>query len=577
MLVLILSYLGGVLTIFSPCVLPVIPFVFSKSDQPFRKSGLPMLVGMALSFAIFSTLSVMGGNWVAQANQFGRALALAIFTVLGISLILPKVADQVMRPFVLLGGFLQKKADQGSGGLGSSLLLGASVGLLWAPCAGPILGLVLAGAAISGSHSQTLGLLLVFASGAATSLAVAILAGGKLLRSLKKGLGAEEWIKRITGVIVLAGVAAIALGLDTKLLSKISYFNTNRIEQSLVSKLSANTELDQGLQNMPMPSLDGANEWLNSKPLTQADLKGKVVLIDFWTYSCINCLRTLPHLKAWAEKYKDRGLVVIGVHAPEFAFEKDIENVKKAVVDLGITYPVAIDNDEKLWNAFKNKYWPAHYFADSTGKIRFQHSGEGDYETSEKVIEALLMEQETGKMATLSELMHTPEPTAPLAQASGVEAEASFIKDFSPETYLGFHRQHGFSATPQIKNDQAQNYEAPELLLVNHWAPSGKWKIESSKATLVGRSGTLAYQFHARDVHLVLGHGGSSKAVKFKVTLNGKAPGANHGADTDADGNGIITDQRLYQLIRDPQTLKDQRFEIQFLDSGAEAYAFTFG
>ncbi len=583
MVILLLSFLGGVLTIFSPCVLPVVPFVFSRSDQPFHKAGLPMLIGMALSFAGFAALSVTGGNWVIQANQFGRIFALAVFTVLGLTLLLPRFADQLMQPLVRLGGALQKKADSAEkkgSGISSSLLLGASIGLLWAPCAGPILGLVLAGAALGGSNERTLGLLLVFAAGAATSLGVAIFAGGKVLRSLKKGLGAEEWIKRALGIVVLVAVAGIALGLDTRILAKISYFNTAKIEQGLVEKVTpagmrlASTQAsseklsDEGA----LPSLEGATDWLNSKPLTNAALKGKVVLVDFWTYSCINCLRTLPYLKLWNEKYRDQGLVMIGVHAPEFAFEKNIENVKKAVADLGVTYPVAVDNQKIIWNAFQNQYWPAHYFVDMNGRIRHHHFGEGSYEESEKVIQELLMELHPNGMPALKVM--TTKVVAPTS-ADGVEAVSNYAIVKSPETYLGSNRQKG-----QVKNRPVSN------LKLNEWEIIGPWQTGTESIRLdlnrVGsKPASIVYRFHARDVHLVLGSV-NGKPIRFRVTMDGKAPGNSHGTDIDAEGNGVVNSQRLYQLIRQRQggwrqDWTDHTFQIEFLDSGVEAFAFTFG
>ncbi len=568
MLILILAYLGGVLTIFSPCVLPVVPFVFSRSDQPFRKSGLPMLVGMGLSFAVFGLISVAGGNWAIKANQFGRVFALVIFSILGLTLLFPKFAEKIMNPFVKLGNRLQQKAETGSG-LGSSLLLGASIGLLWAPCAGPILGLVLAGAAISGSTPRTFALLLLFAAGAASSLAVAILAGGKLLRTLKKGLGAEEWIKRGIGVIVLLAVVAIALGLDTKTLSKISYLSTNQLEEKLVSKLSPGQTAHGP---MPMPPIDGANEWINSPPLTREDLKGKVVLVDFWTYSCINCIRTLPYLKAWNEKYGKDGFVLIGVHSPEFAFEKDIGNIKHAVEEFGIRYPVAVDNDQRIWTAFQNRYWPAHYLIDANGMIRYEDSGEGHYGETEKMIQSLLLERNPNDMLAL-------EPVTLDASSSTsrpLEAPASGLEERSPETYLGYAQQRGFSSKPALVPDKEAKYTAPAELELHQWALNGNFKVDEERIVLRGKSGSLRYRFHARDLHLVLGIDGKAP-VPFRVTLDGKEPGANHGADTDEHGNGQISGQRLYQLIRLKAGNETHTFEIEFLAPSAEGYAFTFG
>ena len=562
MLILILSYLGGVLTIFSPCVLPVIPFVFSRSDLPFRKSGLPMLLGMALSFAIFAALSVAGGSLIIRANQYGRMIALLIFAVLGLTFLFPKLAETAMLPFVRLGGALQKKAEAKTG-LGSSLLLGASIGLLWAPCAGPILGLILAGAAVGSDAQRTLGLLVFFATGAASSLGVAIFAGGKILKFLKKGLGAEEWIKRGIGITVLAAVFAIALGWDTQVLSKISYLSTNQLEKHLVDRLGGS---DQSLDGQDMPSLQGANAWLNSNAITDASLKGKIVLVDFWTYSCVNCLRTLPYLKAWYEKYKDQGLVVIGIHTPEFAFEKDVGNVKKAIHDLGISYPVAIDNDQLIWHAFKNQYWPAHYFIDTRGKIRFHHFGEGNEEESEKIIQALLMEKNSGGVQPLVQV-----------QGQGVEAPATQMPGRSPETYLGYSLERGFASSPTIKVDQIQEYQHPKTLSLNQWGAGGIWKIGSERITSMGPKASVRYQFKARDLNLVLGHL-SGQAIRFKITIDGKAPGDDHGVDVDEAGFGEVSDHRLYQLIRKKSGNDvEQTFQIEFDQPGALAYAFTFG
>ncbi len=579
MLIFILSYFGGVLTILSPCVLPVIPFIFSRSDQPFRQSGLPMLLGMGFSFAFFAVLSVVGGSWVVHANQIGRSLALLVFSVLGLSLILPRLAEQLTRPFVQLGGILQKRADAKTG-LASSLLLGVSVGLLWAPCAGPILGLVLAGAALGGSNQKTFGLLLVFAMGAATSLGLAIFAGGKVFGALKKSLGAEEWIRRGIGAAVLVAVVAISLGLDTQLLANLSFINTGRIEQTLLDNTSLGQKQDLKSSVLadegPMPALDGATQWLNSEPLSAPTLQGKVVLIDFWTYSCINCLRTLPYLKAWAVKYRDQGLVVIGVHTPEFAFEKSIDNVKKAVTDLNIQYPVAVDSNQVIWQAFKNQYWPAHYFVDVKGRIRFHHFGEGNYEESEKLIQELLAEaggyQENLKTKSATSVVPT--------QGSGVEAPPSGSEMASPETYLSYSRQEGFVSMPDIQKDAVVTYKTPARLSLNQWGFSGSWKIEAEKAELKSSRGKLTFRFRARDLHLVIG-AREGRDIPFRVTIDGRPPKEDYGQDVNANGFGKVNSHRLYQLIRQHvqpgESAVDHTFQIEFLEPGAEVFAFTFG
>ena len=411
MILLLLVFLGGVLTILSPCILPVLPFVFARSEQRFLTSGLPLLVGMAVTFAGIATLAAVGGAWAVRVNQYGRLFALVMLTVFAATLLSRRLADRLARPFVALGNRLIPQAPRGDTkvGLIPSLLLGVATGLLWTPCAGPILGLVLTGAAISGPNTHTTLLLFAYAAGAATSLAVAILAGGRVFTALKRSLGAGEWVRRTLGVAVLCGVAAIALGFESTVLTRLSLAGTNRWEQALIDAIKPDAALHSGSATMAMsnssmtggsammkaakpseglpiegeiPPFSGATAWLNSPALTPEALRGKVVLVDFWTYSCINCLRALPYVKGWYKKYKD---------------------------------------------------------------------------------------------------------------------------------------------------------------------------------------------------HLVLGPGADGKPVRFRVQLDGAAPGPNHGADTDASGAGIIKDQRLYQLIRQSGDVGSHVFSIEFLDNDVQAYSFTFG
>src|SRR5271163_532935 len=383
MFLFLLAYIGGVLTILSPCILPVLPFVFARADQPFLRRGLPLLLGMAATFAVIATLAAVGGGWAVQANEYGRYAAIALLALFGVTLLFPELSDRLTRPLVALGGRLSESADRNehAGSVWPSLLLGVATGLLWAPCAGPVLGLILTGAALQGANVQTTLLLLAYAAGAATSLALALLVGGRVFAAMKRSLGAGEWVRRGLGAAVLVAVVAIALGADTGFLTNISVGGTTTLEQSLLDKLRPNQKTASGpsmtKQAMPsgeadaelpvedlMPSLAGAEGWLNSPPLSLEALKGKVVLVDFWTYSCINCLRAIPYVRAWADKYRDQGLVVIGVHAPEFAFERNVANVKTALGTFKIGYPVAIDNEYKIWRSFENEYWPAHYFID---------------------------------------------------------------------------------------------------------------------------------------------------------------------------------------------------------------------
>jgi cytochrome c biogenesis protein CcdA/thiol-disulfide isomerase/thioredoxin len=585
MLIYLLAFAGGVLTILSPCILPVLPFVFARAEQPFRRSGLPLLVGMALTFSVVAMAATFGGHWVVRLNQGGRYLAMLIFLMLGVSLLFPSIADALTRPLVRAGSKLQGGPSADSS-IGKSFVLGISTGLLWAPCAGPVLGLILTGAAIQGPGARSSFLLLSFAFGAATSLGIALFAGNRAFSVLKRSLRFEVWIRRGFGVAVIMGVVAIGLGWDTNLLTKFSFVDTAKAEQRLIDALhrrkpaavlaaSAADTLPALDDEGPMPELDGAVAWLNSPPLTTKSLRGKVVLIDFWTYSCINCLRALPYVEGWAAKYKDAGLVVIGVHTPEFAFEKERSNVEKAVRELKITYPVALDNDYRIWQAFNNEYWPAHYFVDGKGRIRYHHFGEGKYDESQRAIEELLKENgaQLSSSATTSVAMSAPIGVA----ATGAEAAPDSADVRSPETYVGYHRAEHFASTEPIARDSKHSYTPQPRLSLNQWALSGSWKVGEESAVLQTAPGKIIFRFHARDLHLVLGTSKDGKPVRFTVKLDGTPPGDDHGVDTDGNGSGTVQDHRLYQLIRQKGTVEDRTFEIEFLDPGVQAFAFTFG
>jgi len=566
MLIFILAYIGGVLTILSPCVLPVLPFIFARSDQSFRRSGLPILVGMAVTFAVLASLATVGGAWLVGLNQYGRYAAMLLLLLMGLALVFPSLSDRMMRPFVAFGGRLQQRADR-QASIKGSLLLGVAVGFLWAPCAGPILGLLLAGAALSGANLYSAMLLLAFAAGAASSLAVALLAGGRVFSMMKRSLGAEEWLRRGLGAAVLVGVVVIALGWDTRFLAQFSFLSTANTEQQLIERLVDKPKQSNSDDAGTAPPFTGATLWLNSPELNIEMLRGKVVLVDFWTYSCINCLRTLPYLKAWDEKYRSQGLVIVGVHSPEFAFEKDRNNVEQAIRDLGIKYPVAMDNQYAIWNAYKNEYWPAHYLIDSQGRTRDQHFGEGKYIETEQMIQTLLKEANQGRLAVGDELVQVA--------GSGATAAPS-ASAYSPETYLGHARQENLASPEAIRKDVAAMYTAPRELTLNQWALSGTWRVTAESSAMQTKGGAISYRFRGRDLHLVLGSH-SGKPVRFKVTLDGAAPGADHGVDIDAQGNGVIREQRLYQLIRQSGEIGDHTFRIEFPDEGAEAFAFTFG
>ena len=310
----------------------------------------------------------------------------------------------------------------------------------------------------------------------------------------------------------------------------------------------------------------GAITWLNSPPLGTAELRGKVVLVDFWTYTCINWLRTLPYVRAWAEKYKDQGLVVIGVHTPEFEFEKDLDNVRRSVRDLRVPYPVAVDSDYAIWRAFANRAWPAVYLIDAQGRVRYTHFGEGEYERGERMIQQLLAE--AGKSAG-SGLVSV--------EGRGVEAAADWANLRTPETYVGVERTENFASPGGVALGRPREYSTPGRLPLNHWALAGTWTTRPDAILLNKPNGRIAFRFHARDLHLVMGPAARGAAVRFRVMIDGMAPGDAHGADIDEQGNGTVTEQRLYQLIRHPKPVMDRLFEIEFLDPALEAFSFTFG
>jgi len=409
---------------------------------------------------------------------------------------------------------------------------------------------------------------------------------------------------------VLVAVAAIALGVDTGVLAQWSQASTDALETRLMAGLrvvpdtpssapqpapammaadvnanpammmSANSAMmmSADLGNtaattaaaLPIegdaPPLEGATHWLNSPPLNLAELKGKVVLIDFWTYSCINCLRAIPYVRAWAEKYKDQGLVVIGVHAPEFAFERNVKNVERAIAKQQLTYPVAVDNAYAIWRAYQNRYWPAHYFIDAQGRIRHHQFGEGHYEQSERVIQQLLAE--AGQASVTQDVV--------AVAATGEEAAPDFDNVLTPETYLGWQRAENFVSPDGFLRDSVKHYADGQPRL-NEWGLNGAWVVKAEHARLADAPGSLVMRFHARDLHLVLAPAVAGKPVRFRVTLDGQPPGDAHGMDVNAAGVGVVTEERLYQLIRQPGDIGARRVEIEFFDPGVEAYALTFG
>ena len=405
MTLFVLAYLAGLLTIASPCILPILPFVLARADRPFRRGGLPLLAGLVLTFAAVTTLAAVAGGWAVEVNRHGRTAALAVMTLFGLAMLFPALADRMMAPLVSIGSRLADWAGPRTNNdatVGASVLLGVATGLVWAPCAGPVMGLILTGAALRGPGVETSLLLLTYGLGAATSLAAGLLFGRRLLALVSRSWRWDEWYA--------PGSRRSRRGRRCGRLARRRHrpahapvFNRHRQARARSDRRlaprravpatarAAESAAPPSALPSPLNSLFEMRQWLNTPPRPE-DLRGKVVLVNFWTYSCINCLRTLPHVRAWAEKYRDRGLVVIGVHTPEFAFEKEAANVRKASAALGVSYPVVIDNDFAIWRAFDNQAWPAIYFIGADGRVRHHTLGEGGYDQSERLIQQLLSE-----------------------------------------------------------------------------------------------------------------------------------------------------------------------------------------
>lgn len=569
------AYLAGVLTILSPCILPIVPFVLARANQPFVRGSLPMLAGLAIAFAAVASLAAVAGGWAVEANQFGRAAALTLMAIFGFSLIFPSIASRLTAPLVAAGSRMAAWAQSGPSTVFTSIALGVATGLLWTPCAGPILGLILSGAALSGPGPQTSALLLAYALGAATSLAIAMLVSRQILARVRPSLRWIERARQVTGVAVIAGAATLGLGLDGNALQRLSAERTYAVENMLVKTFANSLGRLASPAEAAMPnaisgslgSLLDQQTWINTSPLRAEDLRGKVVVVNFWTYSCINCLRSLPHVKAWAQTYKDQGLVVVGVHAPEFAFERDPDNVARAVASLGVRHPVVLDNEFRIWRGFNNGGWPAVYVIGTDGRIRHQAIGEGRHEQTERVIRKLLAEtNDTGNSRTSQQV-----------NGQGTQKEADWANLRSPETYLGYDKAERFASPGRTVEGTAGVYKHPAALAPNFWSLSGNWTIGPESAALNAAGGTIRYRFHARDLHLVLVPNASNQPVRFRVRIDGAAPGANHGSDVDDQGFGVVKEGKLYQLARQTGPVMDRTLEIEFLDPGVRAYAFTFG
>jgi len=453
MLVLVLAFLGGVLTILSPCILPIIPLVFARADRSFTREIAPMLAGLAIAFTAAALIATATAHWLIVANVVGRDIALALFAIVGITLVSTRAAEWIARPATRAGAaLLGSRTGTAPATPLQNVIIGMAIGLLWAPCAGPILGVLIAAAATTGAPRAAL-LFLTFALGAAMSLAAVLSLGARLIARVKRAGATETAVRRAFGVATIVTVLAIFFGYDQLLFGKGGLVKTASAEEHLVSSLTpervqphppgmsldefaaeedalaAAIHLDKA--DGDLPGFDGGTEWINSSALSPQSLKGKVVLVDFWTFMCYNCLNALPHVKELYAKYKDRGFVVVGVHTPELAPERGPQSVRDAVKRLGITFPVVIDNDNRIWNAYHNQYWPAAYFADATGKLRFYNFGEGRYDEQDKVVAKLLAERDAAAKSTTSTSMSDRDSAARDARVVG-SARAATLRPTRP-------------------------------------------------------------------------------------------------------------------------------------------------
>lgn len=572
MLILILfAFLAGVVTILSPCILPVLPLVLSGSLTGGKKRPIGIVVGFVASFTFFTLALTAIVRLTGVSPDILRIISIVIILCFGLALIVPKFQLWMERIFSGIAGAAANK-NEGSGFFGG-VFLGLSLGLIWTPCVGPILASVITLAATSSVNLAAVFITLAYALGSGIPMLLITYGGRQLLQRVPWLLQNTAKIQKAFGILMILTALAIAFNVDRKfqtyVLEKFPNYGAGltKLEQNnLVTNELTKLRSGKDMINPPTvdfqkypdaPEIISGGEWFNSKPLKLADLKGKVVLIDFWTYSCINCIRTLPYLKSWNEKYADKGLVIIGVHTPEFEFEKNPNNLAQAIKDFGIKYPVVQDNNYATWSVYNNSYWPAKYFIDKDGKVRDTHFGEGNYDESELLIQQLLKE------------------TGAKVDNMKVENKTYSIEAATPETYLGYARIGNFASPENIRPDVDSNYSIPTKLAVNEFAYSGVWNIAAQIAKPKNGS-FLTLNFSAKDTYLVMAPSDSGKPAKVKVYLDGKPISSDQFGEDVKDGIVTVDKDRLYNLVK---LVRGERhlLKLEFLDDNAQLFAFTFG
>lgn len=543
-----LAFLEGLALIVSPCILPVLPLVLAASVEGGKRRPYGIIIGFVLAFSLFAIVARKLVALLGIDLDIIKDISLVLLAVFGLVLLSSKLSDKFSALTQGAANFGNQLASHGGEGLLSGILIGALIGLVWTPCAGPILAAVLV--QVIRQQTDFAGNLIIvsFAIGAGVPMLIIALTGRKIMGKLGFLSRHAEAVRKGFGILILLSVAYIASGVDVQSLL------TRSAPAKPVTSASQLT-LQGGLDTpYAAPEFAGIEAWLNSPPLTMQSLKGKVVLVDFWTYSCINCVRTLPYITDWDRKYRDMGLVIVGVHSPEFEFEKKIGNVKAAIAQHAIRYPVALDNRLATWVNFNNRYWPAHYLIDRDGKVVYTHFGEGKYGITENNIRYLLGLKNQTETARAETPGYLPEQT--------------------PETYLGYARAESFGGEDKVVPDALATFRFPASLDENEWALSGKWKVTAEKIVAAERGSALRLNFKARKVFLVLGTA-SGKPVRVSLKLNGNSVGGNASMDAPS-GKLTVERNTLYELI-DQKQIENGVIEIQSDSPGLEAYAFTFG
>lgn len=569
-ILIIFAFLAGIVTILSPCILPALPIVLSGTIAGDKRKPLGLVVGFILSFTFFTLFLTTIVNILGISADILRNLAAFIIALFGLTLIFPQfqaMFERLVSPLTSRTVTPNNGVPEKSGFL-SGFLLGIGLGLVWTPCVGPILGSVIALAATSKITSQSIFITLAYSLGTAIPLLAITFGGRQLLLKFNWLTAKTSSIQKVFGILMILTAILIYFHLDTRfqsfVLQKFPAYgtgltidNNSAVNQALPAVSQNTSSISNPLQNISLaPELIPGGQWFNTQPLTLKGLHGKVVVLDFWTYTCINCIRTLPYVKNWWDKYKDKGLVIIGVHTPEFAFEHEANNVATAIKDFGITYPVMQDNNYATWNAYGNQYWPAEYFIDVNGKIRFTHFGEGNYDESEQNIQTLLKE---AKLLTTEMPINNP--------TYNINAQ-------TPETYVGYSRLGNFSSPEGVTQDQAATYTVPTNLPTDSFAFDGTWTIGGEQTT-PAKGASLVFNFNAQNVYLVMRPKVAGTSGTVKILLDGKVVSTGAGDDVK-DGIVTVDTDRLYTLIKLAGPGR-HLLQLQFLDNNLELYAFTFG